>query len=75
VPHIVRVNADSYDCPRRVNVGGIGALKGARAGTRRVKGGNGLRSRGDGYCQGDEDGCRRYKLKFPFCEIEWFHTS
>ena len=42
VPHIVRVTAESYDCPRRVDVGGIGALW-ARARTRRVKGGNGLR--------------------------------
>ena len=74
VPHIVRVTAESYDCPRRVDVGGIGALKGARARTRRVKGGNGLRRQWDGYCQGDQDGCRRHKLEFPFCEIEWFHT-
>jgi len=74
VPHIVRVTAESYGCPRRVDVQGIGALQGPRAGTRRVKGGNGLRRQWDGYCQGDQDGCRRHKLEFPFCEIEWFHT-
>ena len=28
VPHIVRVTAESYDCPRRADVSGIGALKG-----------------------------------------------
>ena len=70
VPHIVRVTAESYDCPRRGDVGGIGALKGARARTRRVKGGNGLRKQWGGYCQGDQDGCRRHKLQFPFGEIE-----
>ena len=43
VPHIVRVTAESYDCPRRIDVEGIGALKGPRARTWRVKGGNGLR--------------------------------
>ena len=72
VPHIVRVTAESYDCPRRVDVGGIGALKGARAPTRRVEGGNGLRRYWDGNCQGDQDGCRR--LEFPFCQMEWFYT-
>ena len=73
MPHIVRVTGESYDWPRRGNVSGIGALAGARARTRRVKGGNRLRSRG-GYCQGDEDGCRRHNLEFPFYEMEWFHT-
>ena len=43
VPHIVRVTAESYDCPRRIDVEGIGALIGPRARTWRVKGGNGLR--------------------------------
>ena len=47
-------------------------LAGARARTRRVKGGNGLRRYWDGNCQGDQDGCRR--LEFSFCEIEWFYT-
>ena len=28
VPHIVRVTAESYDCPRRIDVEGIGALVG-----------------------------------------------
>ena len=70
VPHIVRVTAESYDCPRRVDVEGIGALKGPRARTRRVKGGNGLRRDWGGYCQGDQDDCRRHKLQFSFCEIE-----
>jgi hypothetical protein len=28
----------------------------------------------NGCCQGDQDGCRRHKLQFPFCEIELFHT-
>src|SRR4029077_20019729 len=70
VPHIGRVTAESYDCPRRVDVGGIGALKRARARTRRVKGGNALRKEWGGYCQSDQDGCRRHKLQFPFGEIE-----
>ena len=69
MPHIVRVTAESYDWPRRGDVGGIGALAGPRARIRRVKGGNGLRSR-CGYCQGDQDDCRRQKLEFPFGEIE-----
>ena len=43
VPHIVRVTAESYDCPRGVDVQGIGALKRARARIRRVKARNGLR--------------------------------
>ena len=43
VPRIVRVTAESYDHTRRVDVSGIGALSGARARTRRVKGGNVLR--------------------------------
>ena len=47
-------------------------LAGARARTRRVKGGNGLRRYWAGNCQGDQDGCSR--LEFPFCEIEWFYT-
>jgi hypothetical protein len=47
-------------------------LAGVRARTRRVKGGNGLRRYCGGYCQGDQDSCRR--LEFPFCEIEWFYT-
>ena len=47
-------------------------LAGARARTRRVKGGNGLRRYWDGNCQGDQDGCPR--PEFPFCEIEWFYT-
>ena len=74
VPQIVRVTDESYDFPRRTDVEGIGALKGSRARTRRVKGGNGLRRQWDGYCQGDQDGCRRHKLKFSFREIELFHT-
>jgi hypothetical protein len=44
----------------------------ARARTRGVKGGNGLRRYWDGNCQGDQDSCRW--LEFPFCEIEWFYT-
>jgi hypothetical protein len=47
-------------------------LAGARARTRRAKGGNGLRRYWDGNCQGDQDGCRR--LEFSFCEIELFYT-
>ena len=47
-------------------------LAGARARTRHVKGGNGLRRYWDGNCQGDQDGCRR--LEFSFSEIEWFYT-
>src|SRR4030095_204108 len=74
VSHIVRVTEESYGFPRWVDVQGIGALTCARARTRRVKGGNGLRRQWDGYCQGDQDGCRRHKLEFPCCEIEWFHT-
>jgi len=74
VPHIVRVTAESYDCPRWVNVGGIGALSGARPTTRCVKGGNGLRRQWDGYCQGDQDDCRRHELEFSFRKIELFHT-
>ena len=61
--------------PDGADVEGVGALKGTRARARRVKGGNGLRGHWDGYCQGDQDGCRRHNLEFPFCEIEWFHTS
>ncbi len=74
MPHIVRVTGASYDCPGRADVEGKGALAGARARTRRVKGDNGLRRQWDGYCQGDQDGCRRYKLEFSFRRIEWFHT-
>ena len=43
VSHFVRVTDESYDCLRRIDGDGIGALQGARARTRRVKGGNGLR--------------------------------
>jgi hypothetical protein len=71
--HIVRVTAESYDCPRWADVGGIGALSGSRTCTRRVKRGNGLRRYWDMNCQGDQDSCRR--LEFPFCEIEWFLYS
>ena len=73
VPRVGRVTAESYDCPRWVDAGGIGALKGARAPTWRVKGGNGLRRQWDGYCQGDQDGCRRHELESP-CGIGCFHT-
>lgn len=48
MPHIVRVTAESYDWPRRGDVGGIGALAGARARTRCVKRGNRLRKQGGG---------------------------
>ncbi len=74
VPYIVRVTAESYDCPKWIDVGGIGPLKGARARTRCVKRGNGLRKQGGGYCQSDQDDCRRHKLKFSSLRIELFHT-
>ena len=73
VPHIVRVTAESYDCPRRVDVGGIGALKGpvpAPGASKVVM----VCADVGGYCQGDQDDCRRHKLEFSFCRIEWFHT-
>ena len=72
MPRIVRVTAEPYDLTRWADVDAIGALKGACAAAGRVKGGNGLRRYCGGYCQGDQDRCRR--LEFPFCEIEWFYT-
>jgi len=75
VTQIARVKVVSHDGSIRSKAAAKSTLKGARARTRRVKGGNGLRRYWDGNCQGDQGGCRRNNLEFPFREIEWFHTS
>lgn len=74
MPDIVRITAESYDCPSGVDVQGTCALKGARPRTGRVNSGNALRTDLGGYCQRDQDDCRRHKLEFSFSEIELFHT-
>jgi hypothetical protein len=71
VDYIVRVEEKSGHRAVRSNAPD---LADSRARTRRVKGGNGLRRYWDGNWRGDQDGCRRHKLEFPFCEIEWFYT-